>query len=61
MDNQVGKCMIGMIGVRVCEWECLGHSMGDESLTLTRCYSCRLSQLYEALEGGAFPVDKSVA
>ena len=24
---------------------------GDELLTLTRCHSCRLPQLYEALEG----------
>ena len=36
-----------------CEWqsfvrECMRHSLGDEPLTLTRCHSCGLSQLYEA-------------
>ena len=24
----------------VCEGECMGHSSGDETLTLTRCHSC---------------------
>ena len=38
-----------------CEWwgfegECMGHSRDDEPLILTRCHSCGLSQLYEALE-----------
>ena len=32
--------------------ECLGHRAGDEPLTLTRCYSCGLSLLYETLRGG---------
>ena len=27
----------------------MGHSPVDEPLTLTRCHSCGLSQLYEAL------------
>ena len=34
----------------VCEAECIGHSLGDEPLTLMRFHSCRLPQLYEALE-----------
>ena len=37
--------------VRVCEEEYMGHSPGDEPLTLTRYHSCGLQQLYEALEG----------
>ena len=36
---------------RVCEEECMGRCPGDEPLTLTRCHSCDLQQLYEALEG----------
>ena len=41
-----------MTGVNggVCEGECLGRSPGDESLTMTRCHSCGLPQLYETLE-----------
>ena len=35
----------------VCKGECMGHSPGDEPQTLTRCHSCGLPQLYEALEG----------
>ena len=31
--------------------ECMGHSLGDEPLTLTRCHSCGLPQLHEACEG----------
>ena len=34
----------------VCEEECMGRVPGDESLILTRCHSCGLSQLYESLE-----------
>ena len=34
----------------VCEWEGMGRYPGDEPLTLTRCHSCGLQQLYEALE-----------
>ena len=34
----------------VCEGECMEHSPGDGPLTLKRCHSCGLSQLYEALE-----------
>ena len=37
--------------VGVCEGEYMGRSPGEESLTLTRCHSCGLPQLYEALEG----------
>ena len=33
----------------VCEEECMGHSQGDELLTLTRCHGSGLAQLYEAL------------
>ena len=36
---------------RVCEGECMERSPGDEPLTLTRCHSCGLTQLYEAFEG----------
>ena len=35
----------------VCEGECMGRSPGDETLTLKRCHSCGLPQLYEDLEG----------
>ena len=35
----------------VCEWESMGRSPGDGALTLMRCHSCGLPQLYEALEG----------
>ena len=31
--------------------EYMGRCPGDEPLTLTRCHSCGLPQLYEALEG----------
>ena len=42
-----------------CKWwsfegECMGHSPGDVPLTLTRCHSCGLPHLYEALEGWRF-------
>ena len=33
---------------------CLGYIPGDEPMTLTRCYSCGLPQLYKALGGGGF-------
>ena len=36
----------------VYEGECMWRSPEDEPLTLTRCHSCGLLQLYEALEGG---------
>ena len=42
----------------VCEVEYLGHSLGDEPLNLTKCYSCGLSQLYETLRGGCMSVAK---
>ena len=38
--------------------ECLGCSLGNEPLTLTRWYSCGLPQLYETLWGGGLPVAK---
>ena len=42
----------------VCEGECMGCSPGDELLTMTRCDSCRLPQLYEAFESGSSFVAK---
>ena len=33
--------------------ECMGRSPEDKPLTLTRCHSCGLPQLYEAPEGGS--------
>ena len=39
------------IGVKgVCEGECMGRNPEDEPLTLARCHSCGLTQLYEAFE-----------
>ena len=32
----------------ICEEECMGHSLGDETQTLMRYHIFRLSQLYEA-------------
>ena len=37
----------------------MGRSPRDEPLTLTRCHSCGLPQLYEALEGGSPSVAES--
>ena len=34
-----------------CEGECMGFSLVDEPVALTKCQSCELTQLYEALEG----------
>ena len=34
----------------ICKGECMGRSPGNEPLTLTRCHSCGLPQLYEAVE-----------
>ena len=31
--------------------ECMGRCQGSEPLTLTRCHSCELPQLFDALEG----------
>ena len=42
----------------VCERECMRLSPGDKPLKLTRCHSCGLSQLYEALGGGNLSVFK---
>ena len=44
----------------VCEGQCLGHSRGDEQLTLKKCYSCGLPQLYVTLGSGRLSVSKSV-
>ena len=43
----------------VCKGECLGHSLGDESLTLMRCYNYALSQLYDTLRHMGLSVAKS--
>ena len=42
--------------MKVCEGECIGRCPGNEPLTLTRCHSCELQQLYEAFEGGSLSV-----
>ena len=56
----VGECAVshsvGRFGCQgnkkgVCEGECIGYRPGDEPLTLTRCHSCELPQLYEIIEG----------
>ena len=39
----------------VCEGECMGWSPGDEPLTLMRCLSCGLQELYETLETHLWP------
>ena len=50
MSGKRGEwCRIGMDGGRL-RGECIGRSPGDEPLTLTRCHSSGLLQLYEALE-----------
>ena len=36
---------------RVCKGDIMGSCLGDEPLSLKRCHSCELQQLYEALEG----------
>ena len=46
-ENGLGSELIS----GVCEGECMGRSPGDEPLTLTRCHSCGLPELYEAFEG----------
>ena len=38
--------------------ESSGHNPGEEPSPLTRCYSCGLSQLYEAHGGGGLSVVK---
>ena len=35
--------------VGFCEGECMGRSPGHEPMALTRCHSCALPQVYEAL------------
>ena len=42
----------------VCNGEYFGHSPGDEPLTLMRCNSSRLSQLFETLKDGVLFVAK---
>ena len=44
LDVRQARRMVG-----VCERECMGCSLEDEPLTLMRCHSCGLPQLYEAL------------
>ena len=51
MSGKQGKWSRIVVNAGVCEGECMGSSPGDESLTLMRCRSCRLPQLYEAFEG----------
>ena len=46
LDIQGDWCMIGLNG-RGLSGGMLGHSPGDELLTLMRCLSCWLLQLYE--------------
>ena len=43
--------MIGLNGVRGGEGECMRRNPANKSLTLTRCHSCGLLQLYESLKG----------
>ena len=51
MSGKQGEwCRIGVNG-GVCEWECMGRSPRDAPLTLTRCHSSGLPQLFEAIEG----------
>ena len=38
LDVRQARRMVG-----ICERECMGHSLGDEPLTLTRCHSCGLA------------------
>ena len=42
LDVRQARRMLG-----VCEGECIGHSPGDEPMTLSRCYSCGLPELYK--------------
>ena len=44
-------CMIGRSS--------LGHKPGDEPLTLMRCHTCGLRQLYETLRAGGLSVAKA--
>ena len=43
------KCLQG-----VYEGECAGRRPGDQLSTLARCYSCKMSELYEGLERRKF-------
>ena len=43
--------------MEVCKRECMGCNLGDEPLTLMRCHSSGLPQLYEAL-GWKFVCDQ---
>ena len=51
LDRQGEWCMIRVNGGGFFEGECLGCNPGDELLILSRCQSCGLPRLYEALEG----------
>ena len=48
-----GQDRIGMNG-RFFEGMCMERSTEDEPMNLTRCQSCGLPQLYDALEGWKF-------
>ena len=41
----------------VYQGECMGYCVEDEPLTLTRCPSCEMPQLYEAQKVGYSSVD----
>ena len=40
-----------VLGEGICEGECMRRCPGDEPLTLTRCDSCEMPQLFETNEG----------
>ena len=39
LDVKQGRKTVQVRSEWVCKGECMGHSLGDELLTLTRCYS----------------------
>ena len=45
---------------KVCEGECVGRYPGDDTFHLTRCHSCELQQLYEALKRWTSPQRKGI-
>ena len=57
LGKRGGWCVIVTNG-GVCEGEWLGHSPENELLTLTRCYNCWQSQLYDATGVGDLSVAK---
>ena len=44
----------------VCEREFMERRPGDELLILTRCHSCEVPQVYEALEGYSPSMNKRI-